>query len=113
MSASKLILALILTIILEVLIAISFNYRKKSELLTIVLINVITNPLLNYLLLVNSYFNLVSMNIFILIFLEVIVVIVEWMLLRYALRQNPKKLLILSVVMNATSFLVGLLLFGI
>jgi hypothetical protein len=111
MFVNNLIVALVLTVVLEVLIAILFNYRKKSEISIIVLINIITNPLLNYLLAVNNYFNWLSINIFILILLEIIVVMVEWLFLRYAIRKNSKKLFLLSVVMNATSFIVGLLLF--
>ena len=111
MFVNNLIVALVLTVVLEVLIAILFNYRKKSEISIIVLINIITNPLLNYLLAVNNYFNWLSVNIFILILLEIIVVMIEWLLLRYAIRKNPKKLFLLSLVMNATSFIVGLLLF--
>lgn len=113
MFVSNLILALALTVVIEIIVAILLGYRKKWELLTIVLINVITNPILNYILIVNSYFNWLSINIFIVISLEVIVVIVEWLLLKYTFRKDSKKLLILSVAMNATSFLVGLLLFKV
>jgi hypothetical protein len=103
--------ALILTVVIEVGIAWLFGLRSKRELLTVLLINVITNPLLNYLITVNAYFHLVSQtNAFILCF-EVVIVLVEWRLLVWVLQQGIKKMLVLSIVMNAASYLAGLLIF--
>jgi hypothetical protein len=103
--------ALILTIIIESGIAWLFGLRSRRELLTIVLINVITNPLLNYLLAVNSYFHLISQTTALLLCLEITVVLVEWQLLVWVLRMNSKKMLLLSFVMNACSCGAGLLIF--
>ena len=103
--------ALILTIVIEVIIAWLFGLRSKRELLTVLLINVITNPLLNYLITVNGYFHLVSRTNLLILCLEVVVVLVEWRLLVWVLRQKVKKMLVLSVAMNAASYLAGLLIF--
>jgi len=103
--------ALILTIVIEVGIAWLFGLRSKRELLTVLLINVITNPLLNYLITVNAYFHLVSQTNAFILCLEVVIVLVEWRLLVWVLRQSVKKMLVLSVVMNAASYLAGLLIF--
>lgn len=102
------ILALILTILIEVGIAWLFGLRKKKELITVVLINVITNPLLNYLILVNAYFHLIDQSQILLLILEGLVVLVEWRILVWALSQGVKKMFLLSLVMNASSFLGGL-----
>ena len=103
--------ALALTVAIEVAVAWLFGLRKKWDLLTVVLINVITNPLLNYLILINGYFHLISRTNLLIWSLEVVVVVVEWRLLVYVLRQRQFKLGILALVMNAASYLAGLVIF--
>jgi hypothetical protein len=103
--------ALLLTIAIEVIVALLFVLRSKQELWTVVLINVITNPLLNYLITVNGYFHLISQTTILILCLEVAVVLVEWRLLVWVLRQSTKKMLLLSFVMNTCSYLAGLLIF--
>ena len=103
--------ALILTIVIEVSVAWLFGLRSKTELWTVILINVITNPLLNYLIMVNGYFHLISQVNVLILCLEAVIVLVEWRLLVWVLRQGTKKMLVLSVVMNAASYLAGLLIF--
>ena len=103
--------ALLLTIVIEVVVAWLFGLRSKRELWTVVLINVITNPLLNYLIAVNGYFHLISQTTILILCLEVAVVLVEWRLLVWVLGQNSRKMLLLSFVMNACSYLAGLLIF--
>lgn len=103
--------ALILTIVIEVIIAWLFRLRSKKEISTIILINLITNPLLNYLILVNHYFQIVSNSLALILLLEVGAVLAEWRLLLYVLRQSARKLLILSVWMNVISYFSGLLIF--
>ena len=104
-------LALLLTIVVEGIVAWLFGLRTKRELLTIALINVITNPLLNYLIAVNSYFHLILQTTILILCLEVAIVLVEWRLLVWVLRQSTQKMLLLSFVMNACSYLAGLLIF--
>ena len=103
--------ALLLTIVIEGIIAWLFGLRSNREILTVLLINVITNPLLNYLIAVNGYFHLISQITVLILCLEMSVVLVEWRLLVWVLRQNAKKMLMLSFVMNACSYLAGLLIF--
>jgi hypothetical protein len=103
--------ALLLTIAIEVIVALLFGLRSKQELWTVVLINVITNPLLNYLITVNGYFHLIPQTTILILCLEVAVVLVEWRLLVWVLRQSTKKMLLLSFVMNTCSYLAGLLIF--
>lgn len=106
----RLLVALLLTIAIEVTVAILFGYRKKSEIWTVILINLITNPLLNYLLVINIYFWGVPLNAVVMVASEIVVVLVEWVLLRFALQQDSKKLFALSLAMNFCSFIVGFLI---
>ena len=104
-------IALALTVVIEIGIAWLLGLRSKTEIGTILLINVITNPALNYLMLVNTSFHLISRTSLLLLFLEAIVVLAEWLLLRYVLRHSLKRTLALSVAMNACSYAAGLLIF--
>ena len=102
--------ALLLTLAVELAVAWLLGLRSRTQLLSIVLINVVTNPLLNYLLLVNGYFHLVVQTRALTVCLEAGVVLAEWALLVWALRLKTTKMLALSVVMNASSYFAGLLI---
>lgn len=104
-------LALILTLAVELVVLILFGYRKKLEILVVILVNLITNPLLNFILLSNNYFGFLTVNSLTILLLEAAVVLVEWRFLVFALRKDPKKLLVLSLVMNICSYSVGFLSF--
>jgi hypothetical protein len=103
--------ALILTIVIEVSIAAAFGYRSQKEILSIVLVNLITQPALNYFLLLNSFLGLIAESIQFILFLEILVIFVEWGLLVYTLKTDLRKTFVLSLVMNLASFVVGLLVF--
>jgi hypothetical protein len=103
--------ALILTIVIEAGIVWLLGWRRKSEIWAVVLINVITNPLLNYLILVNSHFQLISQTNALILCLEAVVIIAEWRLLAYVFRRRDKKLLWVAALINTASFLGGLIVF--
>lgn len=109
--SSSLFLALFLTILIEVVLAFFFGFRKKIEIITIVFVNLFTNPALNYLLLINSRFSLFKNNLVLVLFLEILVVVVEWRLLVFAFKEEQKRLLVLSIIMNFCSYIVGVLFF--
>jgi hypothetical protein len=104
-------IALLITIAVEAVVAVFFGFRRKFEIAAIIFINLITNPLLNYLLFINGYFNITTIKTEGIIYLEVIVVLVEWLLLSFTLQQNRKKLFALSLVMNFCSYITGFLIF--
>ena len=104
--------ALFVTILVESVVAMLLGYRKKLEIATIILINLITNPLMNYLIIIGVFLapsDRVS-TIITTLFLEIVVVFVEWLLLRFALRSDSKKLFVLSLVMNVCSFIAGFII---
>jgi hypothetical protein len=108
---SSLLYALLLTIVIELLVACFFGYRKKLEIFSIICINLLTNPLLNYLFLINNHFSFMIINLFVIISLEVLVVLIEWKLLVYALHENSRKMFVLSLAMNFCSYIAGVLIF--
>ena len=105
------ILALALTIIIEMGVAFILGYRDRKSLAVVALVNVITNPILNYLLLVIAVYRFMEINTALILCLEAVVALAEWMLMIYALDRDPGQLLVLSLVMNTTSYLAGLLIF--
>lgn len=111
MLISSYVIALLLTILIEVFVALIFGYRNRIEILSVILLDLITQPVLNYFLLINNYFGLVSANTQFILLLEIIVILVKWRLLVYALDRNSKRLFVLSLVMNSASLVVGFLLF--
>ncbi|MDD5145683.1 MAG: hypothetical protein PHF44_02485 [Candidatus Pacebacteria bacterium] len=100
-----------LTVLIEFTVAFIFKYRNKRFFLTILLINLITQPSLNILLWVIWHF--VHPQYLIRIFFEIAVVFIEWGLLIYAWPQeNKKRLFLLSLIMNLASFAIPYIIFN-
>ena len=106
----KIILALIFTLIIEITIAYLLKFRKKEEIQAIIAVNLITNPALNYFIQLNSQYNIISTAFTTIILLEALIVIIEFILLSLMLKQDKKRLFILSLLINIISFLFGLLI---
>ena len=105
--------AFLLTLVLEVGAALALGFRKRSELASVIWVNVFSHPLLVYVIwLVDSLrstpLGLVGVSV-----LEALVALLEWRLLCFALPRQPvSRLLVLSLIMNSLSFLTGLFLAG-
>ncbi|MBV8212405.1 MAG: hypothetical protein JOZ08_04165 [Verrucomicrobia bacterium] len=112
MSIRDALLALLLTEIVEITVALLLGYRRPREIIAVFLVNLVTNPSLNYLLFLNDQFGIVRHRFPLMLFLESGVVLVEWALLVFALRGSRKSLFILSLTMNTCSYLIGVLIFG-
>ncbi len=104
-------LALFLTLIIELSVAYALGFKKRKYLITILFINLITHPLLCYFLWLNSNLSIIPINYVSIIIMEILVVIVESVLLYFTMKQKYLNMLILSLSMNAVSFLIGLLIF--
>lgn len=109
---NEMIVALMITLLVESLMARLAGLRQRREALAIISINVITNPALNYFLWLNAYFHLVDMNLGLIYLLEAAVVLIEWRLLVFALGGDSKRMFALSLLMNFCSYAFGLLLFS-
>jgi hypothetical protein len=105
-------LALLLTEIVETTVALLLGYRRPREIIAVILVNLVTNPSLNYLLFLNDHFGVIRQRLALVLLLEVAVVLIEWALLVFALRGNRKSLFVLSLAMNTCSYLTGVLIFG-
>ena len=106
-------IALSLTIVIECSVAFAFGLRTRNAMLAVAAINLITNPILNCFIDLVKDLNLFQTNIFTLLPLELLVMLAEWRMLVYSVDGSTKKLLIVSVVMNACSFFAGLIIFSL
>lgn len=86
-------------------------FRKAQYSYYVLLLNILTNPLLNFIMLIYySYFGMTHYYL-LLYALEAIVVIVEGLLFSKMSDMKVWKALILSLVLNAGSYISGLFIF--
>lgn len=101
---------LLLTEVCELPVAYLFGYRTRAQLLSVFAVNLLTNPILNYLLWLNYSLALVKQTLPLVLFLEILVVIGEAALLAFAWHMRFVKLLPLALAINLASYLAGLVI---
>jgi hypothetical protein len=111
MLLARYLLALLLTIVIELSVAYVLGFRTKQVLLVIVMINFVTHPIVNYLILVlaNVGFDL---DLAVVSILELGVALAEWRLLVYVFDEQRRRLGVLAFAANLVSFALGLILFS-
>ena len=53
------VLAFLLTEVVEITVAVFLGYRRPTEIMAVILVNLVTNPSVNYLLFLNDYFGVI------------------------------------------------------
>ncbi len=101
--------AFVITCISELFICFLAGYREKKELISVILINLISNPLINYvIILLSTQYFFRKYMLLIILSLEIIVVLLEWSLLVYSFKpEKIREMFFLSFGMNLLSFLIG------
>lgn len=103
--------ALGLTLLVELSVALAMGWRTGNDLAGVAAVSVITNPFfvlsVYVLLLMFRDLPLVAL-VLLMAVLEVVIVLVEGRLLRWALKKDSRKTILLSAVMNTASFAAGL-----
>ncbi len=99
--------ALVLTIIIETLTIFLLGLRNKKLFLNVILVNILTNPALNILLNYTQDYFRDSYFLYV-IFLEITVVIIEWLFLKFRLKELKLPFFLISFTINSVSFLSGL-----
>ena len=101
-------ISLTITLVIELSFAFILKYRKK-DLVNVLLVNFLTNPLLNSVTVaINYYYGLKARNISLLI-LEILVVIIEGFIYHRYLTRRKINGYILSLILNIASYGLGLL----
>ena len=103
--------ALILTLIIELSILFILRFKDYKLYILSSLINIGTNLSLNYYL-ENTIFKTLTIYVIVVIILEITVLFVETLLYMIYFKKF-KKSFIISLLLNASSFLLGLLIYAI
>ena len=108
MPLSAYLFALIATLIIEVVVASILKFFRSGELKGVIAVNFISHTILHYLFYVNGLYDWIAVTFAVVIFLEVLVVFLEWGLLSYIFSNRKKLFLfVLALLMNAISFAIG------
>jgi O-antigen/teichoic acid export membrane protein len=103
--------ALGLTLLVELAVALALGWRTGNDLAGVAAVSIMTNPFfvlsVYVLLLVSRSLSPWSLVLFMAV-LEIVIVVVEWRLLRWALKKDSRKTIFLSAAMNGASFAAGL-----
>lgn len=115
----SLIVRIVITIAIEMAVALLFTFRQKKQLIVLAVVNVITQIILNVLLnVINYYSGALAFVVFYVLF-EIIVFVIEAVLYCTLLKkvsEKPKKnwfYVLYALVANALSFGAGFVLAGV
>ena len=98
---------LIYTVLIEVCVALILRIKNKKDILNIVLVNIVTNPLvvsIPVLILVKYGY---ETSMIVLALLEILTVLFEGIVYLKVLIYNKINPFILSLILNCSSFLIG------
>lgn len=98
---------LICTIIIELTIALIIGIRDKLDIINVILVNIITNPLVA---IIPVYFNIfysLKMRNIVLIILEILTLIFEGIIYKKYLNYKKLNPLIISFILNFSSYFIG------
>ena len=94
---------LLCTIVIEILIALVLNIKDKKDLLYVVLVNILTNPIVVLVpILINSKFKIITLYS-----LEILTVFIEGYIYLKVLKYKKLNPFILSILLNLASYLIG------
>lgn len=106
----SLIISLILTIFIELLIAILIGIRKKNDIITIIAVNTLTNPIVVFTANLLNNFKIVLLYWSVVIIMEFIVIFIEGKIYEKILKYKKISGFRLSFINNAISFGFGLII---
>lgn len=99
--------SLILTILIEVTVALIIGIRKRKDIINVILVNMITNPIVNIIpITLNVYIGLYARNIS-LIVLEIFALFTEAFIYKEVLKYKKINWFLVSLILNAASFGIG------
>ena len=105
-----LIICLLSTIVIELLFALLLGVRKKIDIVNIILVNILTNPIVSTLpLFINIRYGIKARNIT-LVVLEVATVLIEGFIYKKYLNYKKINPYLLSFILNCASYFLGLII---
>lgn len=101
---------LLCTIIIEVIIAIIFGIRGKKDILNVILVNIVTNPLVTSIpVFINIKYGILERHI-VLFVLEIFTLVFEASIYKKYLDYKKIKPFLVSLILNLGSYILGLLI---
>ena len=106
----SLIISLILTILIEILISVFFGIRKRKDIIVIIAVNTLTNPVVVFIANILNIFKIIWLYWVVVIIMEVLVVFVEKTVYEKVLNYKKISGVKLSIINNVISFGLGLII---
>ena len=106
----SLVISLILTLIIELGVVIVLGIRNKKDLLLVILVNTLTNPIVVYFTNISLILNSQLILIAVIAILEISAFLVEGFLLKKYLNNKKIQPYLLSFLMNLISFSGGIII---
>lgn len=97
------------TIVIELIMSLLLGIRNKKDILNVILVNIMTNPLVVSILMYITYNRLFNTTISIII-LEILVILTEGFAYKKVLTFDKINLYVLSLILNISSYFIGGLL---
>lgn len=97
------------TIVIELIMSLLLGIRSKKDILNVILVNIMTNPLVVSILMYITYNRLFNITISIII-LEILVVLTEGFTYKKVLTFDKINPYVLSLILNISSYFIGELL---
>ena len=97
------------TIVIELIMSLLLGIRNKKDILNVILVNIMTNPLVVSILMYITYNRLLNITISIII-LEILVILTEGFTYKKVLTFDKINPYVLSLILNITSYFIGGLL---
>ncbi len=107
---NSLIISLILTVAIELFISIVIGIRKKNDIITIIAVNTLTNPIVVFIAGIINTFRIILLYWTIVIIMEFIVIFIEGKIYEKILKFKRISGFKLSFVNNVISFIIGLII---
>lgn len=98
---------LICTIIIEVIIGILIGIRNKKDVLNIILVNILTNPIVVSLPIYVMIRYGIRFRYYSLVILEVFAVVIEGIIYKKVLKHKKINPYLISLILNMGSYLIG------
>lgn len=106
----SLIVSLISTIIIELVVSIIIGVRKRNDIITIIMVNTLTNPIVVFIANIVHTLKNVLLYWIIVIVIEIIVIFIEGKIYNKILRFEKLSGLKISFINNVVSFGTGLII---
>lgn len=104
-------ISLCLTIIIEVTISLILKVRNKKDILLIVLVNLMTNPLVVSISFITNILHGLKMYYIVIVILEILAILIEGLVYKKYLNYKKINPFVLSLILNLISYLSGFIVY--